>query len=125
MTVTERYVSVGGQRLRVRVDRGTDPSAVPLVLCNGIGASLEVLDPFVEHLPGTTVIRFDVPGTGGSPTSFAPYGFPYLAWVLGRLLNKLGFTVEPRTPAQFKPYQAQEIATWVKIAKDAGIQPGE
>lgn len=75
MTVTERYVSVGGQRLRVRVDRGRDMGAVPLVLCNGIGASLEVLDPFVEHLPGT-VIRFDVPGTGGSPTSFAPYGFP-------------------------------------------------
>ena len=33
--------------------------------------------------------------------------------------------VEPRDPAQFKPYQAQEIATWVQIAKDAGIQPGE
>ena len=33
MTVTERYVSVGGQRLRVRIDRGTDPSAVTLVLC--------------------------------------------------------------------------------------------
>jgi poly(3-hydroxyalkanoate) depolymerase len=93
MTATERYVSVGGQRMRVRIDRGADLSAVPLVLCNGIGASLEVLDPLVEHLPGTTVIRFDVPGTGGSPTSFAPYGFPYLAWVLGRLLNKLGFTV--------------------------------
>lgn len=92
MTVSERYVSVGGQRLRVRIDHGTDPSVVPLVLCNGIGASLEVLDPLVEHLPGT-VIRFDVPGTGGSPTSFAPYGFPYLAWVMGRLLNKLGFTV--------------------------------
>jgi tripartite-type tricarboxylate transporter receptor subunit TctC len=40
-------------------------------------------------------------------------------------IDKLGFTVEPRDPAQFKPYQAQEIATWVKIAKDAGIQPGE
>ncbi len=40
-------------------------------------------------------------------------------------IDKLGFTVEPRDPAQFKPYQAQEIATWVKIAKDAGIEPGE
>ncbi|MDH6246631.1 poly(3-hydroxyalkanoate) depolymerase [Mycobacterium sp. OTB74] len=94
-TVTqERYVSVGGQRLRVRVDQGTDSTTVPLVLCNGIGASLEVFDPFVEQLlPQTTVIRFDVPGTGGSPVSFAPYGFPYLAWVLGRMLNKLGFSV--------------------------------
>ena len=40
-------------------------------------------------------------------------------------IDRLGFTVEPRDPAQFKPYQAQEIAAWMKIAKDAGIQPGE
>ena len=40
-------------------------------------------------------------------------------------IDKLGFTVEPRDPAQFKPYQVQEIATWMKIAKDAGIQPEE
>ncbi|OBI37687.1 poly(3-hydroxyalkanoate) depolymerase [Mycobacterium colombiense] len=85
----ERYISVAGQRIRMNVRRG---SGVPLVLCNGIGASLEVLDPLVEQL-GCTVIRFDVPGAGGSPTSVAPYGFPYLAWVLGRVLSKLGFGV--------------------------------
>jgi poly(3-hydroxyalkanoate) depolymerase len=85
----ERYVNAGGQRIRVNVRQG---SGVPLVLCNGIGASLEVLDPLVEQL-SCTVVRFDVPGTGGSPTSLAPYGFPYLAWVLGRVLSKLGFGV--------------------------------
>jgi poly(3-hydroxyalkanoate) depolymerase len=85
----ERYVNAGGQRIRVNVREG---SGVPLVLCNGIGASLEVLDPLVEQL-SCTVVRFDVPGTGGSPTSPAPYGFPYLAWVLGRVLSKLGFWV--------------------------------
>ncbi|MDT5309781.1 MAG: hypothetical protein QOE48_5487, partial [Mycobacterium sp.] len=79
----ECYVATGGQRIRVNVRWGT---GVPLVLCNGIGASLEVLDPLVEQLDSdTTVVRFDVPGTGGSPTSLAPYGFPYLAWVLGRV----------------------------------------
>jgi tripartite-type tricarboxylate transporter receptor subunit TctC len=40
-------------------------------------------------------------------------------------IDKLGFTVEPRGPAAFRPYQVQEIATWVKIARDAGIQPEE
>src|ERR1700730_7123752 len=83
------YVNAGGQRIRVNVRPGT---GVPLVLCNGIGASLEVLDPLVENLT-CPVIRFDVPGTGGSPTSIAPYGFPYLAWVLGRVLSKLGMGV--------------------------------
>lgn len=85
----ESYVSAGGQRIRVNVRHG---DGVPLVLCNGIGASLEVLDPLVERL-GCTVIRFDVPGTGGSPTSLLPYGFPYLARVLGRILSKLGISV--------------------------------
>jgi poly(3-hydroxyalkanoate) depolymerase len=86
----ERLVSVLGQQVRVAVRPG---SGVPLVLCNGIGASLEVLDPLVEQLdPGTTVVRFDVPGSGGSPDSPLPYGFPYLAAVLGRLLRKIGIT---------------------------------
>jgi poly(3-hydroxyalkanoate) depolymerase len=84
-----RYVTTGGQRIRVNVREGI---GVPLVLCNGIGASLEVLDPLVENL-ACPVIRFDVPGSGGSPTSIAPYGFPYLAWVLGRVLSKLGIGV--------------------------------
>ncbi len=84
----ERLVPVLGQKIRVKVRRG---SGVPLVLCNGIGASLEVLDPLVAQLdPDTTVVRFDVPGTGGSPNSRFPYGFPYLAAVLGRLLKKVG-----------------------------------
>ncbi len=95
MTVTELFdnrrrsdvtiLAAGGQRIRVSVRRGT---GVPLVLCNGIGAGLEVLDPLVAELdPNTTIIRFDVPGAGGSPASLVPYGFPYLAWVLGRLID--------------------------------------
>jgi poly(3-hydroxyalkanoate) depolymerase len=85
---SEGLLSVLGQQIRVNVREGT---GVPLVLCNGIGASLEVLDPFVDQLnPDTPVVRFDVPGSGGSPNSPLPYGFPYLAVVLGRVLRKLG-----------------------------------
>ena len=77
-----------GQQIRAHIRWGT---GIPLVLCNGIGASLEVLDPFVAQLDqSTTVVRFDVPGTGGSPDSPAPYGLPYLAVVLGGLLKKVG-----------------------------------
>jgi poly(3-hydroxyalkanoate) depolymerase len=84
----EHLIAVLGQQIRAHVRAGT---GVPLVLCNGIGASLEVLDPLVEHLnPNTTVVRFDVPGAGGSPDSPLPYGFPYLAVALRRLLDKLG-----------------------------------
>ncbi len=84
----QKLVPILGQQIRVDVRRG---KGVPLVLCNGIGASLEVLDPLVEQLdPEATVIRFDVPGTGGSPNSSLPYGFPFLATVLAGLLRKLG-----------------------------------
>src|ERR1700741_1472765 len=84
----EDLIPILGQQIRVNIRRGT---GVPLVICNGIGASLEVLDPLVEHLnPDTTVVRFDVPGAGGSPDSPLPYGFPYLAAALLRLLDKLG-----------------------------------
>src|SRR6476660_10644059 len=84
----ERLISGLGQKIRVKVRRG---SGVPLVLCNGIGASLEVLDPLVAQLdPDTTVVRFDIPGSGASPDSPFPYRFPYLAAVLGMLLKKIG-----------------------------------
>jgi poly(3-hydroxyalkanoate) depolymerase len=86
----ERLVSVLWEQIRVDVRPGT---GVPLVLCNGIGAAFEVFDPLLERLnPDTTVVRFDVPGTGGSPNSLLPYGFPYLAVVLDRLLSKVGIT---------------------------------
>jgi poly(3-hydroxyalkanoate) depolymerase len=84
----ENLIAVLGQQIRVDIRWGT---GVPLVLCNGIGASLEVLDPFVAQLdPATTVVRFDVPGSGASPDSPFCYRFPYLASVLGRLLTKIG-----------------------------------
>ena len=87
-TSVEELVPVLGQQIRVNVRPG---NGVPLVLCNGIGASLEVFDPLVEQLdPDTPVVRIDVPGTGGSPDSPLPYGFPYLALVLGLLLRKVG-----------------------------------
>src|SRR5258705_2368255 len=71
LRVTDGHVAVLGQQIRVKVRMGF---GVPLVLCNGIGASLDVLDPLVAQLDrDTTVVRFDVPGTGGAPGSPLPY----------------------------------------------------
>lgn len=94
----EELIPVLGQQIRINIRWGT---GVPLVLCNGIGASLEVLDPFVAQLDtSTTVVRFDVPGCGGSPDSAFPYRFPYLAAVLGRLLTKAGVIGRRGGPSQ-------------------------
>ena len=84
-------VTVGGQRLRVAVRPGTD-GGVPLLVCNGIGTPLEALAPFTRVLdPAITVVRFDVPGAGGSPPTSLPYSLPWLAWLTGRLMSRLGY----------------------------------
>jgi poly(3-hydroxyalkanoate) depolymerase len=61
------------------------------VLCNGLGASLDLLQPFVDEVdPRIEVVRFDVPGVGGSPTPKVPYNFALLACFLDTLLDRLG-----------------------------------
>jgi len=65
---------------------------VPLLLLNGIGASIELLQPFVDELdPALEVIRFDVPGVGGSPLPAFPYRFTGLCRVTAHLLSALGY----------------------------------
>src|SRR5580658_11299441 len=62
-----RIVTVGGRGLRVAVREGA-AGWPPLLLCNGLGASLELFQPFVDAVdPRRPVIRFDMPGIGGSP----------------------------------------------------------
>ena len=83
-------VRVAGRALRVDVRPG-DPARPPLLLCNGIGADLEVLQPFVDALdPGRPVIRFDLPGIGGSPLPTVPYHLVTLPRLLAGLLDRLG-----------------------------------
>ena len=85
-----QHISVDGQQVRVAVRAGAD-DGVPLLLVNGIGASLEVLQPFTDALdPALTVIRFDVPGTGGSPLPERPYRFGGLCKLIAALLSQLG-----------------------------------
>ena len=81
-------VRVLGHDVRVTVRPGTAPGP-PLVLCNGIGASLDLLQPFVDEVdPRIEVVRFDVPGVGGSPAPKVPYNFATLAWLVGTLVDR-------------------------------------
>jgi poly(3-hydroxyalkanoate) depolymerase len=99
-TAEVRSVRVGGQLLRVAVRPGLSgsgsgsggrPSRAPLLLVNGIGASLELLEPFVAALdPAVEVIRFDPPGVGGSAPSPRPYRFSGLCRLIAGLLDELG-----------------------------------
>lgn len=91
MTSSTRLVTVRGQAVRVAVRHGSDARR-PLLLCNGIGASLELLEPFVEALdPAVETVRFDVPGVGGSPDPRLPYTIPILARLVGQVIDELGY----------------------------------
>ena len=97
-TAEVRSITVGGRQLRVSVRparrglRLTAPRRTPLLLINGIGASLEVLEPFVGRVdPAVEVIRFDPPGAGGSALPPGPYRFTGLCRLIAGMLTELGY----------------------------------
>jgi poly(3-hydroxyalkanoate) depolymerase len=90
----ERSVVVDGQRLRVAVrpGRAAAGSRPALLLINGIGVGLEMLEPLVAGLdPDVDVIRFDPPGIGGSAPPPVPYHFNGLCGLISRMLTGLGY----------------------------------
>ena len=80
---------VGGQTLRVGVRRGDD-ARPPLLIFNGIGANIELVEPFLDALDGPEAVVFDVPGVGGSPAPTLPYRPSTLARLAARLLDQIG-----------------------------------
>ncbi len=98
-TASVRSLAVDGRELRVAVRPArrslkltTRAQRVPLLLINGIGASLEVLEPFVREVnPAVEVIRFDPPGVGGSAPSPRPYRFTGLCTLIAHMLTELGY----------------------------------
>ncbi len=88
-----RTIAVRGLQARVSVRRGRGRLAdePPLLLCNGIGASLEALQPLVDALdPDRGVVRFDVPGVGGSQLPPFPYPIAALSSWVSALMTRLG-----------------------------------
>src|SRR6266700_5294026 len=86
-----RTIIIDRQRLRIAIRPGNG-TRTPLLLMNGIGVNLEVLQPFVDSLdPAIEVIRFDVPGTGGSPAPLIPYRFSAHAGLVTKMLDQLGY----------------------------------
>jgi len=82
--------NVDGQTLRVGIRPGAK-ARPPLLLFNGIGASIELVVPFLAALDGPEAIVFDVPGVGGSPAPRLPYRPWTLARLTAQLLDQLGY----------------------------------
>ena len=90
-------VPVAGNRLRVSVRPATgfppsassEPARPPLLLCNGIGAPIEMWAPFRDPL-GRPTIAFDAPGVGESSVPAIPPTMGGVARLVLGVLDHLG-----------------------------------
>src|ERR1700728_5307788 len=69
-------ISALGLSIRVGTTSVREPRR-PLLVFNGIGASIELVGPFTEAMQrvGIPSVVFDVPGVGGSKKTLKPYRF--------------------------------------------------
>jgi poly(3-hydroxyalkanoate) depolymerase len=87
-TTTIEMRDAAPYRVRVARTYGARGKA-PLLIFNGIGASLELVAPFAADLAthGIGTIVFDIPGIGGSPAPRRPYRFGDMARLSADLLD--------------------------------------
>ncbi len=102
----EETVVVAGHRIRV-ARHGAGP---PLLLINGLGASLEMWDGFVRQLSGREVIALDLPGAGLSPPGRWPMRMASLARLIAGLQEQLGYATVDVLGYSLGGLLAQEFA---------------
>jgi poly(3-hydroxyoctanoate) depolymerase len=85
--ITSKVIGVHGHRIVMRVQGEGDP----LLLINGMTRSLQSWEPFIRELSGRrTVVSFDAPGVGASPTPVLPISIPGLAALAAAVLDAAG-----------------------------------
>jgi len=84
--IDSRVPCVSGIKIAMQVQGKGDP----LLVINGLTRPLQSWDPFTAALQGRTVVSFDVPGVGGSPTSMRPLSIAELAILAEEVLDAAG-----------------------------------
>lgn len=94
MNTNTQTIQLGTQSIKVSIKKGK-PNTIPLLIANGIGASLDLLAPFVEAMhksnPDLEIITFDSIGVGGSSTPSLPYRFSGLTKIVSQMLDALNY----------------------------------
>lgn len=75
-----------GLRIAMRVQGEGDP----ILLMNGMTRPMQSWDPFIGALQGRTIISFDAPGVGASPTLARPLSITELATLATEVLDAAG-----------------------------------
>jgi len=99
-----------GRRLRLRVSAAGRLSERPLLLCNGLGAGLELWQPVREALGSWPTVAFDAPGVGASDVPGYPPTMRGIAGTVARLLDRLGLERVDVLGVSWGGVLAQELA---------------
>jgi pimeloyl-ACP methyl ester carboxylesterase len=102
------FVKVGG--LRIRVAHTNVGNGRPLLLINGIGAPIEMWEPFVAELDERELIRLDLPGCGMSSPPRRPLRMRELAELTTQVMGALGVERADVLGYSFGGAVAQELA---------------
>lgn len=106
--MSDRTETVRLGSLDLRVQRFG--SGRPLLIINGIGAAVEMLEPLTSRLHGHEAIAFDLPGCGRSSLPRVPLCMRQLALLCSRLIGALGHGRVDVLGLSFGGAVAQELA---------------
>jgi len=118
-------VRIGRAHVRMRVQgRGE-----PLLLLNGATRPLESWDPLAQALPGRTLVSFDAPGAGLSPTPMWPMTMPALARLAASVLDEaelgradvLGFSHGGAVAQQLAAQDPGRVRKLVLVSTACGV----
>ncbi len=99
-------IRIRGGRVRVRVQGDGDP----LLLLNGFTRPMESWGPFIAALGDRTVVTFDAPGVGGSPTPVLPLSMSRLAALAVSVLDAAGLGTADVLGFSYGGAVAQQLA---------------
>ncbi len=84
-----KHVEIDGANILYfhKVEDSDEPA---LLICNGLGQSIEILAPLIDEFAGRTIIAFDIPGIGHSEMLPDVGTIPEYAVFLRKLLKQIG-----------------------------------
>lgn len=106
--VDYQFMRIRGIQIRYSVQGGSSDRV--LLLFNGIGGSMELLQPFIDELSSTTIVTYDVPGAGASSPPRYPWRPRQHVALAATLLDRLGYDCVDALGVSWGGMLAQQFA---------------
>ncbi|MBL4874723.1 MAG: alpha/beta fold hydrolase [Rhodobacteraceae bacterium] len=100
---------INGLGIRI-YSRRADSAAPPLLICNGLGQSVETLFPLIEQFRDREIVAFDVPGVGHSDIPENRLSIPEYARITAQIMEQLGHDIYDVLGISWGGALAQQLA---------------